>query len=161
MSHETSVMRPKVVAALRPLDAMSVESGAHIGTPDINCTLGWIELKYVESWPVRETTPLAVPHFTPQQRAWIGRRARLGGFVCVLLKVGREWLLFDGSQAAERLGTATRRELLGMAASHMMVFNKYELRQCLNILSKAYPSVNAGELSGKALGNPKRYAHAP
>lgn len=128
-------MRRVVVDALRPFDAVSVENGARLGTPDVNCTLGWLELKYVAAWPVREATALAVDHFTPQQKAWIERRARLGGFVCVVLKVGKEWFILDGAWAARHLGKVDRQKLVEAAEGHWTVFNKAEFRECLKYFS--------------------------
>jgi|WetSurMetagenome_2_1015567.scaffolds.fasta_scaffold08816_4 hypothetical protein len=138
--HERTQMRRVVVDALRALDAISVENGARLGTPDVNCTLGWIELKYVESWPARPATPLAVDHFSPQQRAWIARRARLGGFVCVVLKVGREWLILDGAWAALCLGKVDKSRLVGAAVGYWGTFNKREFKECLKNFSSERPS---------------------
>lgn len=132
--HERKVMRPAVVKALRSLDAMSVENGAHPGTPDVNHLYGWMELKYLKSWPVRPGTPVRVDHFVPGQRAWIGRRARAGGCVHVLLKVGAEWLLFDGEWAALFLGKMTKGELIEASLGHWTVFNKKEFAACLTSL---------------------------
>lgn len=108
-------MRQRVVRALRVLDAVSVENSAHAGTPDINFTEGWIELKDIDKWPKYPDTPLRVHHFTPQQRVWIRRRAKRGGNVWVLLRVAHDWLLFDGVVAAIHLGHRTRAELTALA----------------------------------------------
>lgn len=133
--HERTRMRRVVIDALRSLDAISVENGARMGTPDVNCVLGWLELKYVKGWPVRPETPLAVNHFTPQQRVWIRRRTRMGGFVCVVLKVGREWLILDGGWAALHLGKVDKSTLLGVAVGYWSTFNKLEFKQCLKNFS--------------------------
>jgi len=105
-------MRSRVVKWLKPWDAVAVENPAHPGTPDVNYADGWIELKKIASWPKRETTTVQLPHFTPQQRIWLSRRARAGGTVWVLLQVGQEWLLFDGVVAAKVLGDSTQAELV-------------------------------------------------
>lgn len=89
-------MRSTVVKVLKPFDAISVENPAYPGTPDVNSTLGWIELKEAKRWPRGAHTPLRLPHFTQQQRVWLTRRARVDrGRVWLLLKVGEEWLLYD------------------------------------------------------------------
>ena len=81
------------------------------GNPDVNYTLGWIELKYAKEWPKRGG-PLRIPHFTQEQRGWLIRRCAAGGRAYLLLKVGDdEWLLFKGSIAAQVVGHYVRDEL--------------------------------------------------
>ena len=70
------------------------------GVPDVSYGLaghsGWIELKHVDAWPVRDATPVRVG-LTQEQAIWLTDRAGCGGGQCfVLLKVGRsrEYLLF-------------------------------------------------------------------
>lgn len=116
MPHESKHMRRPVVSALRELDAMAVENSAMPGTPDVYFLHGWIELKEVDDWPKRPTTPLRLPHFTKHQRAWIRRHVHRGGTVFVLLKVGKkEWFLIDGLEAADKLGSSTRAEIESVA----------------------------------------------
>ena len=112
--NETS-MRAKVTEALRSLDAISVENAVMPGTPDVEFIGGWVELKYVPAWPKRLGTALAVPHFTPIQRAWLRRRIRRGGKAWLLLRVDCEWMLFRGDVAADILGHVNREELLNAA----------------------------------------------
>jgi hypothetical protein len=99
---------------LRPLlaglDPVRVENLLTSGTPDVNYTGGWIELKYAKRWPVRGG-PLRVPHFTPEQRAWLLQRRKAGGRAYLLLKVGVEGMLFDGVRAAQFLGTSDKATL--------------------------------------------------
>lgn len=109
------MVRKQVVAALRPLDAQSVENGVGIGCPDVNYADGWIELKHLDAWPARNDTPVAVPHFTPQQRVWHLRRTRAGGASYVLLKAGDDWALMRGDWAAEHLGRVTKDVIIGMS----------------------------------------------
>lgn len=100
-----AAMRHKVVQALKPLDAMSVENACRAGTPDVNFTDGWIELKQIGRLPVHSDTPVRVPHFNPSQRVWLRRRWHKGGKAFVLLLIGNEtWLLFQGCWAGRFLG---------------------------------------------------------
>jgi hypothetical protein len=118
MSREKYMSR-RVMIALRSLDPVRVENPALPGTPDINFIGGWLELKSMDAWPKRPSTPLKVPHFTQQQRVWLLRRVRAGGCACVLLRVGGkvdgEWLLFAGDVAALNLGGVVRSELYALA----------------------------------------------
>jgi len=128
MSNRESRMRQVVVAALRGLDPVSVENPAHPGTPDVNCTAGWVELKCLDELPVRPSSVVRVKHFTPQQRVWLRRRWEANRRAWLLLRVGGvargayqkfgsveverkpraadpvAWLLFDGYYAATHLG---------------------------------------------------------
>lgn len=103
-------MRQRVITQLKELDAISVENPVYPGTPDVNHTLGWLELKREESWPARGGI-LAVPHFTPQQRVWLKRRSKKGGLAQLLIQVDSDWILLDGAVAADSLGFCTREEL--------------------------------------------------
>lgn len=117
MASPESRMRQTTVRELRKrgLDPVSIENAVSAGTPDLNFVGGWVELKCLKAWPKRPTTPLRCEHFTQQQRRWLCRRARAGGAVFVLLKVGREWYLFDGETASDHLGRSTREELFEIA----------------------------------------------
>lgn len=94
-------MRKRIVAALRPLDALSVENGVGVGTPDVNFADGWLELKSMGGWPRDPEKPLVIEHFTPVQRMWLARRVTAGGRAYLLLKVNHDWLLFRGGYATD------------------------------------------------------------
>lgn len=111
-------MRRRVVAKLkeRGLDPISVENSVRSGTPDVNYVNGWVELKTLPAWPVREDTPVRIEHFTPQQRVWLRRRCEApNGNAWLLLEIDNTWFLFWGTTAATRLGTCTRKELYRIA----------------------------------------------
>ena len=106
-------MRKKVVSALRPLHAVSVENSVSTpGYPDVDYAGGKLELKWAREWPKRETTPLRLDHYTDAQKRWHAARQRAGGLVHVLLQVRNEWLLFDSLTAAIWLGEFPRSVLL-------------------------------------------------
>ncbi len=92
------LMRQKVVRALKPLHALSVENPCQPGTPDVNYVGGWIELKQVKGW-ARGHLP-AIPHYTKQQRIWLRRRWEAGGVALFVLQIGKEWLVFPGDIAS-------------------------------------------------------------
>lgn len=104
-------MRQRVVKALKPLDAWSVENPCRPGTPDVNYIEGWIELKWCEKWPVRTVTPVRLPHFTPQQKLHLRRRWHMGGNAYLLLQVDQDWFLLNGEEAAMIVGQANREML--------------------------------------------------
>ncbi len=111
-------MRQRVVKALKSLDAWSVENPCRPGTPDVNYIEGWIELKWVESWPKRESTPVRLPHFTPHQKLHLRRRWRMGGNAYLLLQVDQDWFLFAGEEAAIIVGQANRAVLEERSLAH-------------------------------------------
>jgi hypothetical protein len=108
-------MRQRVIRALRPLHAVSVENGVGPGTPDVNFVGGWLELKSVDKWPAHEDTPLRVDHFTQQQKVWLIKRIKAGGVALLLLKVDNDWLLFDGHVAAHIIGRRPKESLMDLA----------------------------------------------
>jgi hypothetical protein len=104
------------------LDACAVENPALPGTPDIQHIDGWLELKFREEWPKRETTTVQIEHFTPQQRCWLFKRwlacrnrGTIHGQAFLILYVAetREHLLFDAETAARKVAKdgATRAKL--------------------------------------------------
>jgi len=105
-------VRPILVAAR--LDPVRVENPIHPGTPDVNlCDGRWIELKCIPCWPVRDSSPVSIRHFTQQQRVWLYRRWRYApGSTFLLLEVcsHRQWLLFDGDVAMRIVGRSTTAE---------------------------------------------------
>lgn len=139
-----STMKATLIRKLRAEHAIAVENAARAGTSDVNYVEGWIECKYKPKWPVRPETPLTVPTFTPQQRTLMLKRARAGGRIHLLLKVGQEWFLMGPVWAALRLGQATQAEIRQHALGHWkrsLVAD--ELRQLLN----------GGKLPARALKN--------
>ena len=126
-------MRSKLVKDLKSLHAVPVENGGcRPGTPDINCTLGWIELKWRRGWPVRDGV-VVLPHpYTKVQQLWARRRERAGESVFVLVKIAQCWMLFSSSVASRVLGHTNEEELrqaaLFVSDKHLAV---RELIECL------------------------------
>lgn len=108
----------RVRPLLAGLDPVRVENAVSSGTPDVNCLLGWIELKQIraEDMPKRASTVVRLDHFTPEQRAWLTRRTHFGGAAWVLLLMGEEWLLIEGRTAAEHLGKMNTDETRQLAS---------------------------------------------
>lgn len=122
-------MRSKVVGALKALDSFSVENPCLPGTPDVNYIDGWLELKWLRSWPKRAGSIVTIDHYTPQQRTFHRVRWHCGGAVHVLLQVKKTWLLFDGPTAADVVGLSVRAKLEEAALEKW--YSEAEMRQSL------------------------------
>lgn len=134
-----SDQRSTVVKALKKLDAVAVENPAYPGTPDVNYIEGWIELKWLRTWPARQDTIVTLKHYTPQQKIFAVRRRRAGGNCWLLLQVRNQWLLFDGAVAAIKLNKSTAKELHD--AAHKVWpdgLKKEELLCCVQLDQKPY-----------------------
>ena len=97
-------LNTRICRALRTFDARRVENSVGPGTPDINCTFGWIESKRIKSFPRDRTAVVPVGHYRPAQRAWHIARTDLGGVVYVAIQVGDEVFIFNARDAALGLG---------------------------------------------------------
>jgi hypothetical protein len=112
--------RSNLVKKLSPLDAVAIESpSTGIGIPDINYTGGWIECKWMKTWPKsRETRPVRFPHpLTKEQQIWLWRRERKGGTALVCAQVSREWFFWSGLKMKEEnlWGNMTRPQMIDEA----------------------------------------------
>lgn len=106
-----SRMRRVVVRALKPLHPVAIESHITPGTPDVNFSDGWIELKYLKTWPKYARTKVRISHFTTAQKRWLKKRWEINESSWLLIKCRQEWLLFNGFDAAKYVGESTRAEL--------------------------------------------------
>jgi hypothetical protein len=135
-------IRPHFFAA--KLDPVRVENPIHPGTPDVNLATGaWIELKSIASWPIRATSSVAIPHFTPQQRVFLFRRWKYApGTTYLLLEVRsvRQVLLFDGDVAAKIVARETEKSHRVNARAVLAVS---ELAELPTILSSAMQECSA------------------
>ena len=131
-----SALRGKVVRDLKNYDARAVENSVGPGTPDVNCTLGWVELKVLDGWKRGcDEKPVLLDHYVPAQRIWHKRRWRKGGSVWVLLRIGRlEYFLFDGHTAGCHLGKISRPIMKEMCVRY---WNKgYKLEELVECLKR-------------------------
>lgn len=113
-------MRQLVIKILKPLDGVSVENSVGPGTPDINYMGGWIELKWLRSWPKKADTIVVLDHELEMvQIAWARKRINRGGRSWVMLQANRtDWLIWPGNVAGEVLGFSTRQKLIETALVH-------------------------------------------
>jgi len=70
---------------------MRVENPCLPGTPDVcvgfNGKCAWIELKMIESFPKRASTPVRIDHFTSQQKLWLNEWGGIKIPVFVIIRV--------------------------------------------------------------------------
>lgn len=122
-----SEMWKSLKKVMKSYDPVRIESPVSPGVPDVNYTHGWIELKYLEKWPIRENTLVKIHHFTKQQKAWLIRRCLARGLVFLMLKVGEsEWLLFNGRTAAENIGKCNKEQLVKLCLARWYRLPKIE-----------------------------------
>lgn len=96
-----------------------IENMVGVGRPDVNYCVrgveGNIELKQIQTWPVRAETPVAIKHYSPQQRIWARQRVLAGGRVYTLLEVVRPvptYILLRAEWSRVYLGkTATQEDI--------------------------------------------------
>lgn len=108
-------MRGNVVKWLKPFGAFPVENAVWPGTPDVAYLGGWIELKKLDKWPARPTTPVRIPHFTTTQKRFLKTWTLRGGHADLLIQIKDTWLMFDGPTAAEHVGSIHRAKMMSMA----------------------------------------------
>lgn len=117
-----SGLRAHVLSELRPrVAAFAVENVVDTGTPDVHCTLGWIELK-IGSCPVRSSTRVDFD-MRLSQRVWHRRWREFGGRSWTLCRLDDRagdllaTMMHDGHWSAEKLGETTVDELRAGALS--------------------------------------------
>lgn len=124
-------MRSKVLAALKPLHAVSVENYVGPGTPDVNYVEGWIELKWLQRWPKNANTVVTFD-FPAQQRIWHLKRRSRGGRSWFLIQCKREWILMDGGVAAINIGFLCREDIYKLATETWTDLHQQELILCVS-----------------------------
>ena len=109
---------------IRGVRVKRIEDSCSPGTPDVYIRSihgsAWAELKHLNAFPKRPTTPVRIPHFTDQQRLWLREEGLLGGNAWLFIQVGREYFLFDW-QAAQHVGIEWTRGDWVVFSKHMWV----------------------------------------
>lgn len=109
-----SCLAPRL-AALHPI---RVENILRSGTPDVNYSMGWIELKHHDKWPLDPIWPLVISTMTerPEQMAFLLQRWMLGGLCWLMLRVNRQIMLFPGLEAWRVRKGLTRHEMIELSS---------------------------------------------
>jgi len=103
------------VQLTKPLHPVRIENALLTpGLPDVSLSVGFCELKWLRSYPKRETTPVRIEHYTDDQRNWLMKRYRAGGGAWLCLKVRTDWYIFNALQA-QRVGNVSKSELQSSA----------------------------------------------
>ena len=100
-----------------------IENAVYSGTPDVSYCIdgkeGFLELKYIEEYPKRESTVVAVD-VRQAQRTWLHDRNIAGGRCYLAMSVkNKDIYIFDGLQAAMFLGKSWKKEDL---KKHSLLF---------------------------------------
>jgi len=102
--------RSVVVSKLKKFGhCIPVENPADPGTPDVFFLLkgapicAWVELKYLQVFPVYDKEVLHVPKYRPQQRNWIRKHYRNGGRAFLFVRIENEYFLFHPQVAIENV----------------------------------------------------------
>lgn len=94
-----SALWKRVAKWLKGYDPHRVENRLEEGMPDVNCALGWIELKSFHKWNTKNCVRLDTIPFSKPQRIWLRRRWLIDGGAFLFLRVGADVYLFDGLTA--------------------------------------------------------------
>ena len=100
--------------------AQRIENWVDEGTPDVAWGArgvdGWMELKALHDWPARPETGIDIG-LKPEQAEWLTARGRVGSGLCfILVRIGRDWLLFHWSVARTLArGRPDRNSLLSLS----------------------------------------------
>jgi len=103
-------------------DVSFVQEGRH----------GWVELKWVADWPVRESTIIRIPHYTIEQKAFLADKGKAGGNTWLLLQIGGDHLLFD-HEACQTVGELNRTELV-LAAEGAVWWKRLKYNELANYM---------------------------
>lgn len=122
--------RAKLRHRLRNLHAKSIENRCEKGTPDMTYIYGWLELKWLRGWPAMNG-PVAIKHFTVQQRLWLKNHWKYGGRAFLGLMCKGEWFLWAGCDAGP-VGSLTREELYLTALWHSPTWDEEGFRAIIN-----------------------------
>ena len=114
-------LRRKILATFPSARIDRVENGLVDGMPDVNmCIKGkdvWLELKYIEGWPARDTTQvLGRRGLRPEQINWHIKQGLAGGTSFIVVGIGRETFVTDNEQVRD-INTWTRPDWLAQAVT--------------------------------------------
>ena len=113
--------RSLIVAVLAPVLAFPIENSVDVGTPDVGCLMGWIEIKLAVV-PALPTSVVSVD-VRPAQRIFMRRWTRHGGHGWYLTRLHHRgqrtavWMMHEGLWGADNLGKVS---MLSLEANAVM-----------------------------------------
>lgn len=101
---------------MQRLGASTTNHEGQTNVPDLSYGIdrvnGWIEFKFADNYPVRETTKIKWKHpLTPGQRNFLNHRGKTGGYCWIMAKVKNDTHLIHWSYANSFYKGVTRDEL--------------------------------------------------
>lgn len=104
-------------------DAQRHEDKISLGIPDVSFGFkgknGWIELKYLEDYPKKESSPIRIKHFTPEQKIWLEVRQMFGGNCWVLIGISKDIYLFKAEDLTGIGVNLNRNQFMKKAFSYL------------------------------------------
>ena len=114
---------------------MRIENAFYKGVPDVNFLIGgiegWLELKFLKTFPKKENTPVNIPHFTQEQKLWHKERWENHGLTAMLLQVDDYYFLFVSDKIAI-VGHLSKQGLIDNATKYWR--NRINFEEFIDIL---------------------------
>jgi len=96
--------------------------------------MGWIELKRLNSWPVRISTFVRLPHYSDDQVNFLERWGRSGARAFLLAQVANSYSLFHWKQARAVHEGLTSKQFVNLASVHHVgKFPAGRILRCLTL----------------------------
>lgn len=130
---------------LQPFGVMKrVENRLDLGTPDTAYCLrmrrcppvsGWVELKYLDRWPVDAGTPVTIDHLTLDQVMWMEAWAKGGGRAWLVAQVGTDVVMCGPPVARLLHGKELNTALLRGMSALCKPLSPFPVRAMLEVLT--------------------------
>lgn len=96
---------------IRNIESPTTMSGLSDCTYSGRNIRGWYEAKLLKSFPKRPTTPVRIPHFTNEQRAFIYIEGRQAGYSFLVVQVAKDVFIFDHHKQ-KKVGFMTKEDMI-------------------------------------------------
>lgn len=120
-------------------DCTPIENSAGSGIPDLNVSFChfdfWVEIKYKEELPKRNTTPVVKGLLRPSQKVWMERRLDMGARnIFFFVRIGDEFFLYhvQNKEMMEALEVINGEELYQRSIWYTVVRSKDNWKDALS-----------------------------